>query len=167
MISASTENAIEQESLGPSNKSNNETSSSLERLTLTPPRLQAFGSDSPNNPWAEIDALYRSQYADPPRDSTTTGSSLEPEAYSHEGTIRNRPGLPGSRGGSTTRKPRITKADRARMEQEKLDRERMGTMAPMPGNYGAGMAQLAGAPAVAKIPGGDSGDETLQQGRDL
>jgi hypothetical protein len=53
------------------------------------------------------------------------------------------------------------------MEQEKLDRERMGSMAQMPFNYGAGMAQWAGAPAVAKIPGGDSGDETLQQGRDL
>lgn len=50
---------------------------------------------------------------------------------------------PGSRGGSTTRKPRITKADRARMEQEKLDREKMGTMASMPGGYGAGMPQLA------------------------
>lgn len=47
---------------------------------------------------------------------------------------------PGSRGGSTTRKPRITKADRARMEQEKKDREQMGAMNSMPGtstgNYG-------------------------------
>ncbi|KAG0647099.1 Histone promoter control 2 [Hyphodiscus hymeniophilus] len=50
---------------------------------------------------------------------------------------------PGSRGGSTTRKPRITKADRARMEQEKIEREKMGTMTSMPGNYGGGMPQLA------------------------
>lgn len=72
MILAAAENAIEQETLGPGNsRSNNETSSSLERLTLTPPRLQAFGSDSSNNPWAEIDALYRSRYADPPLDRTT------------------------------------------------------------------------------------------------
>lgn len=33
---------------------------------------------------------------------------------------------PGSRGGSMNRKPRMTKADRARMEQEKEERERMG-----------------------------------------
>jgi hypothetical protein len=72
MILAAPENAIEQETLGPNNsRSNNETSSGLERLTLTPPRLQAFGSDSSNNPWAEIDALYRSRYADPPLDRTT------------------------------------------------------------------------------------------------
>jgi hypothetical protein len=58
---------------------------------------------------------------------------------------------PGSRGGSTTRKPRITKADRARMEQEKLDREKMGTMAQMPGNYG-GMAQLASASNMGNTP---------------
>ncbi|KAK6582665.1 hypothetical protein PZA11_005073 [Diplocarpon coronariae] len=54
---------------------------------------------------------------------------------------------PGSRGGNTTRKPRITKADRARMEQEKLEREKMGTMATMPGNYGS-MPPLASAPST-------------------
>ncbi|PBP19717.1 HPC2-domain-containing protein [Diplocarpon rosae] len=53
---------------------------------------------------------------------------------------------PGSRGGTTTRKPRITKADRARMEQEKLEREKMGSMATMPGNY-ASMPHLASAPS--------------------
>jgi hypothetical protein len=58
---------------------------------------------------------------------------------------------PGSRGGSTTRKPRITKADRARMEQEKLEREKMGSMASMPGNYG-GMTQLASAPQMGSTP---------------
>ena len=59
---------------------------------------------------------------------------------------------PGSRGGSTTRKPRITKADRARMEQEKLEREKMGTMASMPGNYGGGMPQLASAANLGNTP---------------
>jgi hypothetical protein len=59
---------------------------------------------------------------------------------------------PGSRGGSTTRKPRITKADRARMEQEKLDREKMGSMTQIPGNYGGGMAQLASAPNLGNTP---------------
>ncbi|CZR57452.1 related to HPC2 Cell cycle regulatory protein [Phialocephala subalpina] len=60
---------------------------------------------------------------------------------------------PGSRGGSTTRKPRITKADRARMEQEKLEREKMGSMASMPNNYGhGGMAPLASAPVLGSTP---------------
>jgi hypothetical protein len=58
---------------------------------------------------------------------------------------------PGSRGGSTTRKPRITKADRARMELEKVEREKMGSMASMPGNYG-GMAQLASAGNLGNTP---------------
>ena len=66
MILAAAENAIERETLGPGvSRNNNETPSGLERLTLTPPRL--LGSDSPNNPWAEIDALYRTR-ADPPID---------------------------------------------------------------------------------------------------
>lgn len=54
---------------------------------------------------------------------------------------------PGSRGGNTTRKPRITKADRARMEQEKLDRERMGAVAMQPNGYG-GLGQLGTTPMV-------------------
>ncbi|EPE26962.1 hypothetical protein GLAREA_02876 [Glarea lozoyensis ATCC 20868] len=58
---------------------------------------------------------------------------------------------PGSRGGSTTRKPRITKADRQRMEQEKLDREKMGTMTPAPAGYN-GMAQLASAANMGNTP---------------
>jgi len=68
MILAAAENAIERETLGPGvSRNNNETPSGLERLTLTPPRL--LGSDSPNNPWAEIDALYRTRFpADPPID---------------------------------------------------------------------------------------------------
>jgi hypothetical protein len=39
----------------------------------------------------------------------------------------------GSRGGATVRKPRVTKADRAMMEQEKLEREKMAaTLAAKP-----------------------------------
>ena len=42
----------------------------------------------------------------------------------------SRGGGRGSRGGATVRKPRVTKADRAMMEQEKIEREKMGaTMA--------------------------------------
>lgn len=44
-------------------------------------------------------------------------------------------GGPGSRGGATTRKPRITKADRARRDAEKLEREKMGAMAARPSTY--------------------------------
>lgn len=69
--------------------------------------------------------------------------------------INARTGLPlsgpGSRGGSTTRKPRITKADRARMEQEKREREKMGSMASMPAGY-SGMAQLASAANMGNTP---------------
>ncbi|CAG8954154.1 hypothetical protein HYFRA_00005773 [Hymenoscyphus fraxineus] len=59
---------------------------------------------------------------------------------------------PGSRGGSTTRKPRITKADRARMEQEKIDREKMGTLASMPAGYGNGMVTLASNANMGNTP---------------
>ncbi|KAF2702673.1 HPC2-domain-containing protein [Pleomassaria siparia CBS 279.74] len=40
-------------------------------------------------------------------------------------------GGPGSRGGSTVRKPRVTKADRAMMEQEKHEREKMAATMTM------------------------------------
>ncbi|TVY49197.1 Histone promoter control protein [Lachnellula occidentalis] len=70
--------------------------------------------------------------------------------------INPRTGLPltgpGSRGGSTNRKPRITKADRERMLQEKIEREKMGTMATMPVGYGemalASAANMGGTPMV-------------------
>ncbi|TVY87776.1 Histone promoter control protein [Lachnellula willkommii] len=66
--------------------------------------------------------------------------------------INPRTGLPlsgpGSRGGSTTRKPRITKADRERMLQEKLEREKMGTMAAMPAGYGGMASNMGGTPMV-------------------
>lgn len=42
---------------------------------------------------------------------------------------------PGSRGGGVTRKPRITKADRAQMETEKLQREKMATLVAKPAAY--------------------------------
>lgn len=41
------------------------------------------------------------------------------------GRGRGRGGGPGSRGGTTVRKPRVTKADRAMMEAEKHEREKM------------------------------------------
>jgi len=45
----------------------------------------------------------------------------------------SRGGGRGSRGGATVRKPRVTKADRAMREQEKIDREKMGaTLAAKP-----------------------------------
>lgn len=49
------------------------------------------------------------------------------------GRGRGRGGGPGSRGGSTVRKPRVTKADRAAMEQEKAARESLAqTIATKP-----------------------------------
>jgi hypothetical protein len=56
------------------------------------------------------------------------------------GRGRGRGGGPGSRGGTTVRKPRVTKADRMLMEQEKLEREKMAaTLAakqPLAAAYG-------------------------------
>jgi WD40 repeat protein len=68
---AAAESAIERETLGSSGARNgNDAASSFERLTLTP--RQATESDSPNNPWAEIDALYRSRFqGDPPPERST------------------------------------------------------------------------------------------------
>ncbi|KAH6637476.1 hypothetical protein C7974DRAFT_141960 [Boeremia exigua] len=55
------------------------------------------------------------------------------------GRGRGRGGGPGSRGGQTVRKPRVTKADRAAMEQEKIAREKLGesiAKQPTPGTAG-------------------------------
>ncbi len=60
-------------------------------------------------------------------------------------------GGPGSRGGNVTRKPRITKADRAKMDQEKAEREKMGALAAKPSGYG-GMSQLASAASMGGTP---------------
>ncbi|EPQ65524.1 hypothetical protein BGT96224_3960 [Blumeria graminis f. sp. tritici 96224] len=62
------------------------------------------------------------------RGGTTRGTNTRGGTAASSGTTRsNLPASgPGSRGGSTARKPRITKADRIRMEQEKLEREKAG-----------------------------------------
>lgn len=60
-------------------------------------------------------------------------------------------GGPGSRGGNVTRKPRITKADREKMSQEKAEREKMGALAAKPSGY-VGMPQLASAPSMGGTP---------------
>ena len=59
---------------------------------------------------------------------------------------------PGSRGGNTNRKPRITKADRARLEAEKAERERQGVMASMPVGYTAPGMTLASAASIGNTP---------------
>ena len=65
IILAAAEQSIERETLGPSATRNNEASTSLERLTLTPPRL----IDSPSNPWVDMEPPYRSRFStDPPLD---------------------------------------------------------------------------------------------------
>ncbi|KAH6673746.1 hypothetical protein B0J14DRAFT_591484 [Halenospora varia] len=56
---AAAETAVER-----SSRTNHDTSSSLERLTLTPPpRLPPVGSESTSNTWAELDTLYRARHA--------------------------------------------------------------------------------------------------------
>jgi hypothetical protein len=45
----------------------------------------------------------------------------------------------------------MTKADRQRMEQEKIDREKMGSLASMPAGY-SGMTQLASAASMGNTP---------------
>lgn len=67
--------------------------SEISAATGTPLHLQAFGSEPPKYPWADIDSLYRSRYVDHPLDRTITGSSLEPEAYSDEDAISHSPKL--------------------------------------------------------------------------
>lgn len=47
----------------------------------------------------------------------------------------------GTRGATATRKPRVTKADRARMEQEKAEREKQGLLAAKPAGYSNSMGQ--------------------------
>jgi hypothetical protein len=60
-------------------------------------------------------------------------------------------GGPGSRGSNVTRKPRITKADRAKMDQEKAEREKMGALAAKPSGYG-GMSHLVSAATMGGAP---------------
>ncbi|KAL9106952.1 MAG: hypothetical protein Q9227_008075 [Pyrenula ochraceoflavens] len=61
------------------------------------------------------------------------GAAAAAAASGETGTVRA--GGPGSRGGTATRKPRVTKAGRALMERKKLDREKMGPLAPKPTGY--------------------------------
>ncbi|KAI9731467.1 MAG: hypothetical protein M1818_007857 [Claussenomyces sp. TS43310] len=58
---------------------------------------------------------------------------------------------PGSRGGAAPRKPRITKAERARMLEEKNEREKLGSVAKAPNHYN-GMSQLASAASMGGTP---------------
>lgn len=53
-------------------------------------------------------------------------------AAARDGEGSSRGGGPGSRGGGITRKPRITKAERAQRELEKKQREQMATLAAKP-----------------------------------
>lgn len=62
------------------------------------------------------------------------------------GRGRGRGGGPGSRGGNTVRKPRVTKADRALMEQEKHEREKMAH------NLNIAAKQPSAGPTYAGIP---------------
>lgn len=62
------------------------------------------------------------------------------------GRGRGRGGGPGSRGGNTVRKPRVTKADRAQMEQEKHEREKMAH------NLNIAAKQPSAGPTYAGIP---------------
>ncbi|RKF60886.1 putative histone promoter control 2 protein [Erysiphe neolycopersici] len=62
------------------------------------------------------------------RGGTTRGSGTRGGVTSANTSGRNNlpSSGPGSRGGIGTRKPRVTKADRARIEQEKIEREKIG-----------------------------------------
>lgn len=91
VLMAAAENLNGRENVGIGARNTNDTSNTLERLTLTPSaRIEAIGSDSPNNPWAEIDALYRSRaLPDPiPLDRSTRlrvelAAEEEPRDFAH------------------------------------------------------------------------------------
>lgn len=70
---AAAESALERETSSPSAPRNtNDTASALERLAISSSRQPPSGTDSPNNPWAEIDALHRARFpSDPPLDRST------------------------------------------------------------------------------------------------
>ena len=82
--------------------------------------------------------------------SGTTHASLAEKSRDPTSSTRSR--ARGTRGTSAPRKPRITKADRERMEAEKVDRERAG----------AGMTGPAGAP-IALAPTPTPGPTQTQQ----
>ena len=66
VILAAAEQSIERETLGSSSTRNNR-DPSLERLTLTPPRLL----ESPSNPWVDSEPLYRARHSTSPPDRST------------------------------------------------------------------------------------------------
>ena len=72
VILAAAERAIETETSASTSRSGTEPTTNIERLTLT----TTTGTDTPSNPWTEIDALYRSRYPDP---STSTRQRVEYE----------------------------------------------------------------------------------------
>lgn len=77
-------------------------------------------------------------------------SSLGGEGSTREGSTTG--GGPGSRGGNVTRKPRITKADRERMAQEKAEREKLGALAAKTSSVYGGMSQLATTANIGGTP---------------
>jgi len=72
VILAAAERAIETETSNSTSRSGNEPTSNLERLTLA----TATSTDTPSNPWSEIDALYRSRF---PNASNSTRQRFEYE----------------------------------------------------------------------------------------
>ena len=63
------------------------------------------------------------------------GAAIAAAAVANGEGSSSRNAGPGSRGGTTTRKPRVTKASRAMMEREKHDREKMAPLAAKPSGY--------------------------------
>ena len=63
------------------------------------------------------------------------GATAIAAATANGDAAASRSGGAGSRGGTTTRKPRVTKASRAMMEREKQDREKMAPLAAKPSGY--------------------------------
>jgi WD40 repeat protein len=80
-VLAATERILEQESLGA-----NGSTTTLERLTLTPSRLS--GSETPSNPWAEIDALYRARFPGPGSQGVERSARIRIELEDDEGLRR-------------------------------------------------------------------------------
>jgi HPC2 and ubinuclein domain len=63
------------------------------------------------------------------------GATAIAAATANGDAAASRSGGAGSRGGTTTRKPRVTKASRAAMERDKQDREKMAPLAAKPSGY--------------------------------
>lgn len=85
------------------------------------------------------------------RGGATRGSATRGGATSGNTSGRNNlpSSGPGSRGGIGTRKPRVTKADRARMEQEKIEREKIGLVS---NSTGLSAATPTKAPTAGNVP---------------